>query len=57
MRHIYKCSSCNKYTMKEVCACGNGTLLARPLKYTPDDRMAIYRRKAKLEEYGRRGLI
>ena len=57
MRHIFKCISCNKYTMKEICGCGNKGLIARPLKYTPDDRFVRYRREAKLTEYAARGLL
>ena len=43
--------------MKEVCDCGNHTLLQKPLKYTPDDKMESYRRKAKLGAYAERGLL
>ncbi|MBI2657439.1 ribosome biogenesis protein [Candidatus Woesearchaeota archaeon] len=57
MKHIFICVKCGKYTMKEKCSCGNETLMPRPLKYTPDDRLSAYRRKAKHEEYLKRGLI
>ena len=57
MRHIFKCVNCSRYTMKEVCSCGNKTLLAKPLKYSHDDKLGIYRRKAKMDEYKKRGLI
>lgn len=43
--------------MKEVCDCGNKTLLANPLKYSPEDKLGFYRRKAKIDEYLSRGLI
>lgn len=43
--------------MKEVCSCGSNTLSAKPLKYTPDDKFSSYRRRAKLEDYGKRDLI
>jgi|TARA_Y100000310_G_scaffold240719_1_gene244602 rRNA maturation protein Nop10 len=43
--------------MKEVCDCGNKTLLTRPLKFTPDDKFGSYRRKAKIDEYSKRGLL
>ena len=43
--------------MKEICGCGNKGLIARPLKYTPDDRFVRYRREAKLTEYAARGLL
>lgn len=57
MRHIFKCNNCNKYTMKEVCSCGSKTLNPKPLKYSPDDKFASYRRKAKLKEYQELGLL
>ena len=57
MKHILKCAKCGKYTMKEVCSCGNNTLVAKPLKYSPDDKFGSYKRKAKLNEYAERGLI
>ena len=57
MKRILKCAKCGKYTMKEICSCGNKTLVAKPLKYSPDDRFGSYRRKAKLSEYAKRGLI
>ena len=58
MKHILKCSSCGKYTMGEKCLkCGKKTINPKPAKYNPEDRMGKYRRKAKEEELGRRGLI
>jgi len=57
MRQIFKCSNCNKYTMKEICDCGNKTTVPRPLKYSPNDRFSSYRRKAKIHEYACRGLL
>lgn len=57
MRHIFKCSKCSKYTMKESCDCGGNGIAARPLKYSADDRLAVYRRKAKAEDYRQRGLV
>lgn len=43
--------------MKEICDCGSKTFIPKPLKFTPDDKLAKYRRKAKLEEYAARGLV
>ena len=57
MKHILKCHKCGKYTMKEVCACGNKTLAAKPFKFSLDDKFSSYRRKAKLSEYAERWLI
>lgn len=47
MRHIFQCGKCGVYTMKEDCGCGGKALNPKPPKYSPDDRFADYRRKAK----------
>lgn len=57
MRHILKCPECGKYTMNETCSCGSKTSAAKPLKFSLEDKFSGYRRKAKLEDYGKRGLI
>ena len=57
MKHIFKCNVCNKFTMKEICDCGNNTIISKPLKYSPDDKFMSYRRKAKIHEYVNRGLL
>ncbi len=43
--------------MKEICDCGNKALLSKPIKYSQDDRLGPYRRKAKIGEYHNRGLL
>jgi len=43
--------------MNEICNCGSRTLLATPLKYSPDNKLGAYRRKAKIDEYSNRGLL
>ena len=43
--------------MKETCECGNKTLAQRPMKFSLDDRFSSYRRKAKINEYVKSGLI
>ncbi len=57
MRRIYKCRSCDKYTMKEICECGEKTFSVKPLKYSPGDKLDNYRRKAKYSEYVSRGML
>ena len=57
MRHIFKCLSCGKYTMKEVCTCGIKTSSSKPAKYSPEDNYGTYRRKAKREQWEKEGLI
>jgi len=54
MKHILKCPKCGIYTMKEKCPKDSEkTVSPKPAKYTPEDRMGEYRRKAKKE----RGLL
>lgn len=48
MRHIFKCESCGKYTMKEEC-CNQKTIESKPPKYSPQDKYAKYRRQYKEE--------
>ncbi len=58
MKHIYKCGPCRAYTMKETCPkCGSRTIIAKPLKYSPDDKLAPYRRTYRMDELRERGLI
>ena len=47
MKHILKCTKCNTYTMKEKCDCGSKAVTIVPAKYSPQDKYAEYRRKAK----------
>ena len=50
MKHILKCPKCNKYTMKETCeVCKVNTENSKPPRYSPLDKFAKYRRKAKKE--------
>ena len=56
--HIRKCSSCFRYTMEEKCPkCGAKTELARPPKFSLDDKYAHLRREAKREEWERKGWV
>lgn len=57
-KHIFRCSSCGQYTMKEKCPkCQKDTFSPKPPKYSPDDQYGGYRRKAKRQEYEEKGLI
>ncbi|MEM4268366.1 MAG: RNA-protein complex protein Nop10 [Candidatus Woesearchaeota archaeon] len=57
MKHILKCS-CGTYTLKPVCPkCGKDAFSPRPPKYSPEDKYAKYRRKAKENELRAKGLI
>jgi H/ACA ribonucleoprotein complex subunit 3 len=48
--HILRCGSCGKYGMEENCSCGSKRERVVPAKYSPEDRYAEYRRKAKEEK-------
>ncbi len=50
--HILKCPSCMLYGLKETCACGSVRVRVKPAKYSPEDKYADYRRKAK-QDVGR----
>jgi len=47
MLHILKCMKCGTYTLKKRCSCNGEAVSPSPAKYSPDDRFAKYRRKAK----------
>ncbi len=57
MKHILKCSECEQYTMKEVCGCGGSVIMAKPPKYSPEDKYGHYRRKVKKQELIEKGLL
>lgn len=57
MRHILKCSKCNKYLLKDKCGCGGKAVSPKPPKYSPEDTYAKYRREAKKEDLEKEGLI
>jgi len=57
MKHINKCPECSTYTMKESCKCGGKPVTVRPPKYSPDDKYAGYRRKAKRDQLEKEGLL
>jgi H/ACA ribonucleoprotein complex subunit 3 len=41
---LFKCERCSRYTMDAKCPqCGEGTKMAAPAKYSPDDKYARYR--------------
>ena len=52
MKLLKKCG-CGNYSMRDECpACGAKTFSVHPPKYSPEDKFAEYRRKAK---YGKQG--
>ena len=50
MVHILKCPACESYGLSEMCTCGTKMERVNPPKYSPEDKYAKYRRKAKEEE-------
>ncbi len=56
MKHIMFCETCKKFTMKEAC-CNLKTIEPKPMKYTPADKYASYKREAKRELLKEKGLL
>jgi H/ACA ribonucleoprotein complex subunit 3 len=50
MAHILKCSVCGSYGLEEICSCGAKREKVAPAKFSPEDKYAEYRRKAKEEQ-------
>lgn len=46
---IRKCKVCNEYTLREI-HCNTKTICPHPLKYSPLDKYAKYRRREENEE-------
>lgn len=50
MKHILYCKKCQEYRMQEKCPeCGEKTVQKTPPKFSPEDPVGEYRRKAKKE--------
>ncbi|TFH07674.1 MAG: RNA-protein complex protein Nop10 [Candidatus Thorarchaeota archaeon] len=49
MTHLYKCTTCDEYTLNQkTCPkCGSPVSDPKPPKYSPQDKYGVYRRKAK----------
>ena len=58
MDHIMHCPNCRTYTLKEQCGtCSSKTVMPKPVKYSPEDHYAAYRRKAKEEQLRAKGWL
>jgi rRNA maturation protein Nop10 len=57
MNRIRYCESCRKYTLEETCSCGGKSVVRKPPHYSPVDRMAVYRQKARKDDLKSRGLL
>lgn len=44
---LRKCKVCDKYTIKDICSCGNKTIVPIPPRFSPQDRFGEYRRRLK----------
>ncbi len=50
-KHIYKCPSCQQYTVETTCSgCNSATVRPQPPKFSLDDKYAKYRREVKKKE-------
>ena len=56
-KHILFCKTCKRYTMEKVCKCGHDAILARPPKYSLEDKYGSYRRQIKEKELSKQGLL
>ncbi|MBD3202939.1 RNA-protein complex protein Nop10 [Candidatus Woesearchaeota archaeon] len=57
MKNIKKCPACSKYTLSEKCSCKKKAVSPKPPKFSPEDKYAKYRRKAKREEWEKKGYL
>lgn len=57
MKRIRYCIKCKKYTLEKTCACGENSVTNVPMKYSPVDKTAKYRREARKEDLKKRGLL
>ncbi|HLC71481.1 MAG TPA: RNA-protein complex protein Nop10 [Candidatus Nanoarchaeia archaeon] len=56
-QHIHHCSSCQKYTLQQVCpSCNTATVIPKPPKFSLDDKYAGLRREAKRKGLMEKGL-
>ena len=55
MKHILKCSKCEKYTMQDKC-CGVKTISPKPAKFSPENKYGKYRRAEKKKLLEKEGL-
>ena len=58
MKHIKFCSNCKIYSMQDKCPkCSKETVLAKPPKFSLNDKYASYRRESKKKELEEKGLL
>ncbi len=57
MKHILLCQSCNTYTMKLICTCGEKTSPVKPPKFSPEDKYGDYRRKVLKPQLSKEGIL
>ncbi|HLC88701.1 MAG TPA: RNA-protein complex protein Nop10 [Candidatus Nanoarchaeia archaeon] len=56
-KHIYKCPSCQQYTLENNCpSCNSATVRPQPPKFSVEDKYARYRREVKKKELQKRNL-
>lgn len=57
MQDILYCPACRKHTMSKACSCTLTAMPVYPAKYSPQDKYASYRRKAKENERKAQGIV
>lgn len=49
---LRRCKRCGRYSLDAVCpSCGSETVCPVPPKYSPEDRMGVYRRKSVVDSW------
>lgn len=57
-KHLFYCTRCQEYTMKQQCPkCNEKTAERKPAKFSPEDKYSQYRREAKSAQRKIEGLI
>lgn len=57
MQDILYCPACRRHTMSKACSCTLTAMPVYPAKYSPQDKYASYRRKAKENERKAQGIV
>ena len=57
MHRIKYCPSCKEYTLEETCKCGEKSIEKAPPKYSPENKMAVYRQKMRKSLLEKEGLL
>jgi len=57
MKRVHFCTTCKIFTLKDRCPKGHKTTIVEPPKYSLTDKYGDYRRKTKIPDLKKKGLI